>query len=197
MIGEQAPALCEAWRVRMFEYSWLRVVANQYVDFGTVTNEALLFAAKARGLALSDEARRKLVEAYSRLTPWADAEASLVAWKQDGIRLAPLTNYSPTMVERLLANAGFSTLFTAQISTDLAKTFKPDPRAYGLGESRLGLSRDEIAFAAFGGWDAAGAKWFGFPTFWVNRLGVPQEELVEPDGTGPTLAELRDFVARW
>jgi len=181
----------------MFEYSWLRVVANQYVDFGTVTNEALLFAAKARGLALSDEARRKLVEAYSRLTPWADAEASLVAWKQDGIRLAPLTNYSPTMVERLLANAGFSTLFTAQISTDLAKTFKPDPRAYGLGESRLGLSRDEIAFAAFGGWDAAGAKWFGFPTFWVNRLGVPQEELVEPDGTGPTLAELRDFVARW
>lgn len=197
IIGDQAPTLCEAWRVRMFEYSWLRVVANQYADFETVTNQALLFAAKARGLTLSNEARRTLVEAYSRLTPWADAEASLVAWRRDGIRLAPLTNYSPTMVERLLANAGFSTLFTSQISTDLAKTFKPDPRAYSLGESRLGLAREEIAFAAFGGWDAAGARWFGFPTFWVNRLGVPQEELVAPDGTGPTLAELRDFVARW
>jgi len=59
------------------------------------------------------------------------------------------------------------------------------------------LAREEIAFAAFGGWDAAGAKWFGFPTFWVNRLGVPQEQLVDPDGTGPTLAELAEFVARW
>ena len=101
------------------------------------------------------------------------------------------------MLESLMANAGFSDLFTVQISTDAAKTFKPDPIAYALGESRLGLAREEIAFAAFGGWDAAGAKWFGFPTFWVNRLAVPQEQLVAPDGTGPTLAELGAFVTEW
>jgi 2-haloacid dehalogenase len=39
------------------------------------------------------------------------------------------------------------------------------------------LRREEILFAAFGGWDAAGAKAFGFPTFWVNRMGSPLEEL--------------------
>jgi 2-haloacid dehalogenase len=27
------------------------------------------------------------------------------------------------------------------------------------------LKREEILFAAFAGWDAAGAKWFGYPTF--------------------------------
>jgi len=197
VVGEHASELCEAWRVRQFQYSWLRVAANQYVDFKVVTDEALLFAAKARGLTLSNDARRSLVDAYSRLTPWPDAKASLVAWRQSGLRLAPLANYAPQMLEQLLANAGFTELFTSQISTDAAKTFKPDPRAYALGESRLGLAREEIAFAAFGGWDAAGAKWFGFPSFWVNRLGVPQEQLVEPDGTGPTLRELGDFVAKW
>ena len=197
MVGNHAPELCEAWRVRQFEYSWLRVAAKQYADFQTVTDEALVFAAKAHGLTLAGDARRTLAEAYSRLTPWPDAKASLVAWKQAGIRLAPLSNYSPSMLESLMANAGFSDLFTVQISTDAAKTFKPDPIAYALGESRLGLAREEIAFAAFGGWDAAGAKWFGFPTFWVNRLAVPQEQLVAPDGTGPTLAELGAFVTEW
>lgn len=197
VVGPQAPELCESWRLRQFEYSWLRVAAHQYVDFESVTHEALLYAARARGLTLSNDARRTLVGAYSRLTPWPDTRASLEGWRQAGLRMAPLANYSPSMIERLLANAGLSEFFERQLSTDLVKTFKPDPRAYALGEQRLGLQRAEIAFAAFGGWDAAGAKWFGFPTFWVNRLGVPAEPLVEPDGTGPTLLELRDFVASW
>lgn len=197
VVGEQAPALCEAWRLRQFEYSWLHVAAEQYVDFEVVTDDALRYAAQARGVALDAGARRKLVDAYSRLTPWPDARASLTAWKAAGLKLAPLSNYTPTMLARLLDNASLTDLFTLQISTDAAKTFKPAPRAYALGESTLRLSRDEIAFAAFGGWDAAGAKWFGFPTFWVNRLGVPQETLNSPDGTGATLSELNDFVARW
>lgn len=196
-VGEEAPELCDAWRSRQFEYSWLRVAAKQYADFGVVTDQALQYAAKARSLTLSDDARRTLVDAYSRLSPWPDARGALEAWKQAGILLAPLSNYSPPMLARLLDNAGLSALFTTQISTDSARTFKPDPVAYALGESRLGLSRDEIAFAAFGGWDAAGAKWFGFPTFWLNRLAVPGEQLNEPDGTGATLASLAEFVRNW
>lgn len=54
------------------------------------------------------------------------------------------------------------------------------------------------AARGFGAWDAAGAKWFGFPTFWVNRLGVPPEELPPgPDATGRTLSELAAFVEGW
>ena len=57
------------------------------------------------------------------------------------------------------------------------------------------LKREEILFAAFAGWDAAGAKWFGYPTFWVNRLNLPGEELgVTPDATGQDLTDLVSFV---
>ena len=50
-------------------------------------------------------------------------------------------------------------------------------------------------FAAFGGWDAAGAKAFGYPTFWANRLGLPLEQLgVVPDATGTGMPGLVDFV---
>jgi 2-haloacid dehalogenase len=41
----------------------------------------------------------------------------------------------------------------------------------------------------------AGAKWYGYPTFWVNRAGAPLEELgVVPDGIGTGLNDLVSFV---
>jgi 2-haloacid dehalogenase len=44
---------------------------------------------------------------------------------------------------------------------------------------------------AHAGWDAAGAKWFGYPTYWINRLGLTPEELtVFPDATLGNLTEL-------
>lgn len=86
-------------------------------------------------------------------------------------------------------------MFDVLISTDRVKTYKPDPRAYALGPALLGLPRERVAFAAFGGWDAAGAKWFGLPTFWVNRFGVTEEQLVAPDASGPSLQALATWLA--
>jgi 2-haloacid dehalogenase len=75
------------------------------------------------------------------------------------------------------------------------RTYKPDPRAYQLGVDAFRLGREEILFAPFAGWDAAGARAFGYPTFWVNRLGLPAEELGEvPDAMGKDLTELVRFV---
>jgi len=57
------------------------------------------------------------------------------------------------------------------------------------------LQKQEIAFAAFGAWDAAGAKWFGYPTVWVNRGGVPAEELdARPDVVADRFGGLIEFV---
>jgi 2-haloacid dehalogenase len=65
------------------------------------------------------------------------------------------------------------------------KAFKPDPRSYRIGTEAVGLKPAQILFAAFAGWDAAGARSFGYPTFWVNRQNQPPEELgVAADGSG-------------
>jgi 2-haloacid dehalogenase len=193
--GDRAAPLCELWRTRQFEYCWLRAAAGVYADFRQVTGEALEYAARASRVSLSDEARESLIDAHCRLEPWPDTRVHLAAWRAAGLRLAPLANYSPAMLEALVDHAGLSNGFDALISTDAVRTFKPDPRAYALGASTFGLDRRQVAFSAFGGWDAAGAKWFGFHSFWVNRLNVPREELASAyDATGPTLSELAGFV---
>ena len=57
------------------------------------------------------------------------------------------------------------------------------------------LEKDEVAFAAFGGWDAYGAKSFGYPTYWVNRFNLPVEKLgLPPDATSNDFAGLLRFV---
>jgi len=59
----------------------------------------------------------------------------------------------------------------------------------------LHLKREEIVFVAFAGWDAAGAKWFGYPTFWANRRHQPAAEMgVRPDATADDLTGLMNFV---
>jgi 2-haloacid dehalogenase len=99
------------------------------------------------------------------------------------------------MLDSAIAGSGLGDLFEHVLSTDKLKTYKPDPRAYQMGTDAFGLERDEIAFAAFAGWDATGAKWFGYRTIWVNRLNQPGEELgVAQDATCENLTELAKLV---
>src|SRR5260370_42229496 len=63
-----------------------------------------------------------------------------------------------------------------------------------VGPEALGLHREEILFVAHAGRDTAGAKAFGYPTFWVNRTDLPPEELgASPDGVGRDLSDLWVF----
>ena len=185
------------WRTRQFEYCWLRSITDRYVDFSSITDDALVYTAAAMKLELTAENRRLLRDTYLRLTPWPDTVDALGRLKQSGLRVITLTNFSPAMLRSNAENAGLTGFFDFLISTDANHTYKPDPRAYQLGVDRLHLAKRDILFVAFGGWDAAGAKAFGYPTFWVNRFNQPFEELgIRPDQTSTNLDGLLDFVLR-
>lgn len=188
-------ALSDEWRTRQFEYTWLRVVAQRYADFWQVTEDALTFAANKLKLDLSAEKRERLMNGYLNLKAWPDVPPALSALKNSGVRLALLSNFTQHMLQANIKSAGLPGIFEQVISTDQARTFKPDPRAYRLGIESLGLQPNQILFAAFAGWDAAGARLFGYPTFWVNRLKAPAEELdAVPDASGGSLLDLVQFL---
>jgi 2-haloacid dehalogenase len=99
------------------------------------------------------------------------------------------------MLASNIRSAGLEGFFEHQLSTDAVGVYKPHPKAYQMGVDAFGLKREEILFAAFGGWDASGAKLFGYPTFWVNRQKQPLEQLdAIPDGEGSGMGDLLNFL---
>ena len=183
------------WRTRQFEYSWLRSITNRYVDFFAITEDSLIYTAAAMKLELTPNNKHRLLDAYLHLTPWPDTADALRRLKESGLRIITISNFSPTMLRLNAENAGLIGFFDALVSTDANQTYKPDRRAYQLGLDRLHLTRGDILFVAFGGWDAAGAKSFGYTTFWVNRFDQPFEELgIRPDRTSTNLDGLLNFV---
>ena len=192
---ERGVELTNVWRTRQFEYTWLRTLSRRYSDFWQVTDDALVFAAKALKLELTAERHARLMDAYLKLRCWPDVPAALNSLKKAGIRLAFLSNLTAKMLEAGIQNSRLDGVFDHVLSTDRVKAYKPDPRAYQMGLDAFGLKADQILFAAFAGWDAAGAKSFGYPTYWVNRQNQPAEELgVAPDATGGNLNDLVAFL---
>jgi 2-haloacid dehalogenase len=182
------------FQARLFEYQWLRALGRHYKDFLSIVDDAHLFAAAQSGDQAGEEARKALRDAFLNLKAWPDAAEALKTLKMRGLRLGFLSNMTERMLDAGLANSGLADVMDHVLSTDAIKSYKPDPRAYQLGVDGFGLAKEEIAFVAFAGWDAAGSEWFGYPTFWANRLGGAAEQL---DGQKTTVS--RDLVDldRW
>jgi len=187
--------LGNAWRSRQFEYQWLRALSKQYADFRQITEDSLVYAADLLKLDLTAARRTALMDSYCKLGAWPDVHAALQALERASIRLALVSNATPGMLESCIRHSGLAGRFDHVLSTDRICTFKPDPRAYQMAIDAFGLRREEILFAAFAGWDAAGAKAFGYRTYWVNRTGQPLERLgAAPDGAGVDLHDLVAFI---
>ena len=191
-------ALSQLWRTRQLEYTWLRSLMGRYVDFNLVTADALKVACEALGLAYTERALTELNQAYRTLQPFDDALDTLHQLKkmQPPRKLAILSNGAPEMLNAAVKHNDLETLLDAVLSADAVGIFKPDPRVYQLAVDRLQTVPDRIGFVSSNGWDAAGAKAFGFTVFWVNRANAPLEALgVVPDHVVSSLREIADLIA--
>jgi 2-haloacid dehalogenase len=187
--------LMEAWTRRQFEYTWLRGLGQRYADFWTVTTQSLVYAAKVTELTLTGAQRDTLLGAYLELKAWPDVLPALKQLRAADIKLGFLSNFTRKMLDDGIKSAGLQGMFDHVISTDVAATYKPDPRAYQLGVDTFKLKREEIVFVPFAAWDAAGAQWFGYRTLWVNRAKQHAEELeMNTDGMVSSLTELVPLV---
>ena len=82
------------WRTKQFENCFLRSITNRHADFFKVTEDALIYTAEAMKLDLTDDKRRRLLNAYLTLTPWPDAVDALRKLKASGVRIITIANFS-------------------------------------------------------------------------------------------------------
>ncbi len=152
-------------------------VEPRYVTFEQATEDALRYTCRHLRLDLDDEACKALCDAYLRLQPFPEVPETLRELRRRGLKLAVLSNGSPHSIGAVVGNAGLRAEFDYLLSVDPVRVYKPDDRAYLLAEQAFQLNRSSILFVSSNAWDATGARYFGFPTGWINRSGGVFEEM--------------------
>ncbi|MBB4284768.1 haloacid dehalogenase type II [Roseospira goensis] len=195
-IGPSWEDLARIWRTRQIEYTWLRSLMDRYVDFRTVTAEALDYAFTSLGQAPAPGLRARLMDLYMTLDAYPEVPETLAALRAHGIATAILSNGAPDMLRSATDSAGLTGLLDDVLSVDTVKVFKPAAAAYSLGCVRFATTPERLAFVSSNGWDVAGAATFGFRTLWVNRANAPSERLPgSPAAELDSLAGLPDLLS--
>jgi 2-haloacid dehalogenase len=174
-ITPEAETLSHLWRTKQLEYTWLRSLMGRYVDFWTVTEEALRFALTRYGLQLAPAQHATLLNAYLELAAYPEIPTMLA-----GIAPRPcamLSNGSPRMLEAAVTSSGLTGHFTHLLSADRVQCYKPDPRVYALAPEALGLPKEAIVFVSSNFFDVMGAKAYGFQVAWINRTQAQADAL--------------------
>jgi 2-haloacid dehalogenase len=196
----QGQALSVLWRDKQIEYSRLISLSDpmnpmgsrHYQSFWDLTRLGLQYACQRLELELTPAKQKRLMDQYAQLTPFPENLAVLEALKALQIPAAILSNGSPDMLQAAVSSAGMVHVIDKVLSVDEVRQFKTSPQSYGLVADHYKVDIREVLFVSSNSWDALGATWFGFKSFWVNRQGMPFETL----GPRPTYSgrSLRDIL---
>jgi 2-haloacid dehalogenase len=168
--------VAQLWRAKQLQYSLLRSLMGRHRNFWQLTEDGLAYACKNLGLELTPDRQRRLMEAYLTLDTFPDARPGLEALKQQGVRLAILSNGETNMLRSAAQHGGILPLLDEIISAEEVGTFKPSPLVYDLASARMSVAAGEIGFVSANSWDIAGAGSAGLTTFWVQRAGAETAE---------------------
>jgi 2-haloacid dehalogenase len=182
------------WRDKQIEYTRLTSMSGRYRPFWDLTRAGLRFAALRLGLKLDPAAEDRLMNQYRHLSAFPENHEVLCGLKSRGVPAGILSNGDPEMLAVAVKSAGFADLLAPVLSVHALQRYKTDPAAYAIGPQALGLPAEQILFVSSNGWDAIGASWYGYTTLWVNRAGLPLEQLdTAPTRTGSSLRDVLDF----
>lgn len=196
VLGDRVNAVTSLWRDKQLQYSWLRSLQGQYVDFWQVTGEALDYTLETLDI-VDPPLRDRLMQLYLTLKCFPEVPAVLADLKKAGFVTAILSNGSPQMLQAAVDGSGLGSLLDHVLSVDDVGVFKTDRRIYQLAIDRIGIPASAIAFQSSNAWDAHAASAFGMRVVWCNRYGQPPERLPgRPDRMIQSLAQLPALLVR-
>lgn len=185
--------LAADWRAKQLQYTWIRAITGAHCDFWQVTQEGLDFALEAAGLTGDAALRDRLLKLYWELSAYPEVPDMLGALKDAGKATGILSNGSPEMLQGAVRSAGVGRLLDHILSVESVGIFKPDSRVYDMVGRAFGCDAGRVLFVSSNGWDAAAATGYGFTTAWVNRTGLPMDNL--PWTPAHVLSDLSEIPA--
>jgi 2-haloacid dehalogenase len=184
------------WFGQVLQSALLTAVAGPYSDFSKVGRAALAMVAARHGVELSDADARAVLAGMRTLPPHPDVVPALRRLKEQGFRLAALTNSPPAVAEAQLTNSGIAPLLDRILSVDAVRRLKPAAEVYRHAADSFGVAPADLRMVAAHSWDVAGAMRAGCRAAFVARPGMVLDPLFEPpDIVGPDLGVVAERIA--
>ena len=176
-------------RVRNGERPWARL--------DDLHRESLCELLERRGVVIGDggvseAAIDEFNRAWHRLVPWPDVPDGLARLKRRHI-LATLSNGNVALLVNMAKRAGLP--WDAVLGAEVARRYKPQPRAYLTTAEMLGLTPGECMMVAAHNDDLVAAASLGFRTAFVRRpteYGPSQSDDIRAEHDFDVVAE--DFI---
>ena len=166
-IGDKWEGFANYWRTTQLEYTWLRSLMNRHKDFWKITEDSLDKSMKF--FKIDNSMRNDLLDLYKILSPFSEVKETLKKLKKKDLKLAILSNGTPSLLENLVKNNNLENIFDDIFSIEEVGIFKPDSKVYGLPVNKYNIKKDEILFLSANTWDVSGGGNYGYNSVWVNR----------------------------
>ena len=166
-IGAKWGSFANFWRTTQLEYTWLRSLMKRHKDFWQVTEDSLDKSMKA--FNIDSSMRDELLNLYKALSPFKEVPETLKALKERKLKLAILSNGTPTLLNELVTSNNLDNLFDDLFSIEEVGIYKPDSKVYDIPIKKYRIKKNEVAFLSANTWDVSGSGNYGYYSIWVNR----------------------------
>ena len=166
-IGDKWEGFANYWRTTQLEYTWLRSLMNRHKDFWKITEDSLDKSMKF--FKIDTSMRNDLLDLYKVLSPFSEVKETLKKLKKKDLKLAILSNGTPSLLENLVKNNNLENIFDDIFSIEEVGIFKPDSKVYDLPVNKYNIKKDEVLFLSANTWDVSGGGNYGYNSVWVNR----------------------------
>ena len=166
-IGDKWEGFANYWRTTQLEYTWLRSLMKRHKDFWQVTEDSLDKSMKT--YEIDSSMRNELLDLYKILSPFKEVPEVLKSLKDKNLKLAILSNGTPSLLDELVKSNNLEDIFDNIFSIEEVGVFKPDSKVYDIPIKKYNIKKNEVAFLSANTWDVSGGGNYGYNSIWVNR----------------------------
>jgi len=192
-IGDKWESFANYWRTTQLEYTWLRSLMNKHKNFWQITEDSLdksmIF------FNIDQSMRNELLNLYKILSTFPEAKEVLTKLKERKIKLAILSNGTPSLLNELVKSNNLNNIFDDIFSIEEVGIYKPDSKVYDIPIKKYQIKKNEVTFLSSNTWDVSGGGNYGYNSIWVNRNNNIFDKLdYEPKKQIKNLTELLDLI---
>ena len=166
-IGDKWEGFSNYWRITQLEYTWLRSLMKRHKDFWKITEDSLDKSMKA--YKIDSSMKNELLYLYKILSPFNEVPEVLKTLKKKNLKLAILSNGTPSLLNQLIKSNNLENIFNDIFSIEEVGIYKPDSKVYDMPIKKYQIKKEEVVFLSSNTWDVSGGGNYGYNSIWVNR----------------------------